>query len=256
MDKTKFFLSLFLALSFLSLQARGVLAAPALTATAPIEGIVQSITLETDATTGVTMVIVHILGGDDTLRNVRISQETAITMGIVVLNGDGRPVINGSALGIPVEIDPQDVIPDQEENQHPVANALATFFSDLPGINYEIIMSAHEQGTGFGVIAQMLWLTTKMDGDVETFETLLDAKQSGDYSAFVLADGSTPKNWGQLRKAILEQGKKQSLGLIMSNSQGNGEQAVPKNDKNDHPNGNQNNGHGNHGDNGKGKDKD
>jgi hypothetical protein len=248
MERTKFFLSLFLAFSLLIIRVGGVFAAPALASTTTIEGIVQSITLEADPTTGITTVIVHVLGSDEFLQSVRVSQEAAIALGLVVLNGDGKPVINDLALGVPVEIDPENVIPDKEENQHPVGSALTTFFSDIAGINYETIMRAHEQGVGFGVIAQTLWLTTKLEGNAETFKALLNAKQTGDYSDFVLEDGSTPKNWGQLRKAILDNGKKNSVGVVMSNSDINGHENKPEKDKN-------NNGNGNNGDKDKGKDK-
>ena len=69
-----------------------------------------------------------------------------------------------------VEIDPTTVIPDQQENQHPVGNALATFFSDIEGIDYDTIMAAHENGVGFGVIAQALWLTSELGGDAQVLQ--------------------------------------------------------------------------------------
>jgi hypothetical protein len=157
-----------------------------------------------------------------------------------VLNGDGKPGINMVALGKQVEIDTTQLIEAGDEDQHPVGNALATFFSDIPGIEYETIMSAHEQGVGFGVIAQTLWMTTKLEGDAQVFEALITAKQTGDYSAFMMGDGSIPENWGQLQKAILEKGKN-GLGMVMSNrdNPGNG-------NGNDHRNNNRgNNGNGN-----------
>jgi hypothetical protein len=173
-------------------------------------------------------------------QSIRVSLETAIAQGLVVLNGDGKAGINDSALGKPFEIEPSKLIPSHDENEHPIANALATFFSDVDGIDYEAIMTAHEQGLGFGVIAQALWLTTKLEGDAEIFEELIHAKQTGDFSAFILEDGTSPANWGQLKKAILEKGKKNGLGLVISNS-------------NDHGNGNDNGGeNGNNGENGNG----
>ena len=253
---TRFFLSLFLALPFLVNQAGGVFALPAGQAPNPVIGIVQSITLEADTVTGVTIVSVDVMGTDDGLQSVRLSLETAIAQGLVVLNGDGKPGINNSALGKPVEIDTSSVIPTHDENEHPIANALATFFSDVDGIDYETIMAAHEQGVGFGVIAQTLWLTTKLEGDADIFEELIHAKQTGDFSSFILEDGSTPENWGQLRKAILEKDRKNGLGVVISNSNdhGNGSDTNPGHNGNGnngsngagHGNGN-GNGDGNHG---------
>lgn len=232
MKKAKFFISLVMIASLFFSQVGGVLAAPVVQSSEPVIGTVQRIILETDSTTGVTTVIVDLLDGSQIFQSVRVSQETAISLGLVILNGDGKPGINSLTLGKAIEIDPGDVIPSQEESQHPVGIALATFFSDLAGVDYEAIMSVHEQGVGFGVIAQMLWLTKKLEGDLEVFETIVDAKQSGDYSAFMLEDGSTPKNWGQLRKSILENNN--ALSLVIPNRD--------KKNGNDNNNGNSNNG--------------
>jgi hypothetical protein len=133
-----------------------------------------------------------------------------------------------------VDIDPESVIPDEEKPRHPVGSVLATFFSEIT--DYDAIMGAHEDGFGFGVIAQALWLTQKLEGDSVIFLSILEAKRSGDYSDFVLPDGTTPKNWGQFRKAVMEK-EKGNLGIVMSgkdgeNGSGNG-------------NGNGNNGNGN-----------
>jgi hypothetical protein len=252
-NTNKFSIGLLLALSLLMTQVGGVIAAPLLQNRIPVSGILQSIMLEADTSTGVTVVSMDLVDNDQAVQSVRVSLETAIAQGLVVLNGDGQPAINTSALGMPVEIDPASIIPFREENQHPVGSALATFFSDIPGLDYESIMAAHEQGTGFGVIAQALWLTTKLDGDAEIFEAIITARQTGDYSAFVLEDGSSPENWGQLKKAILDKGKNNGVGVVMSNSDhpgdgnGNGQGNI------DNGNGN---GNGNNGDKDKDKEQD
>lgn len=217
MLKTKFWISLILTLSILALQAGAVFAAPALQMPGPITGIVQRITVETDINTGITTVLVAMMDQTQLAVTARISQETAITLGLVTLDGDGKLVINRKALGQSIEVDPTTVIPDDEANQHPVGSALATFFSGIAGLDYDQIMSAHDKGVGFGIIAQALWLTMKFEGDSEVFLAILDAKVTGDYSAFILDDGTTPKNWGELRKAILEgSDKKDKPGLVMS----------------------------------------
>ena len=255
MGRTKLLLGIVLTIVISMAQVGGVLAAPA-SGTNPINGTVQSITLESDPTTGVVTVVVALMDSNHIVQTVRVSQETAITLGLVLLDGDGNPVINELALSEPVEIDLTTVIPDQPESQHPVGSALATFFSDIEGINYDTIMSAHEDGVGFGVIAQALWLTTKLEGNSEVFDAILQAKISGDYSDFILEDGTSPKNWGQLRKAILSGDKKNSVGVVMSdkddnahgnhpNENGNNKDKNKDQNSNPHGNGNGSNGNGN-----------
>jgi hypothetical protein len=258
----KFSVSLLLLFSLFSIQVGGVFAASIRENHAPVDGVIQSITLETDTITGVTIVSVDLMDANQSLQSVRVSLEAAIAQGLVVLNGDGKPDINNAALGQPIEFSPSALIPTQEENQHPIGSALATFFSDIDGLDYETIMAAHEQGVGFGVIAQSLWLTTKLEGNAETFETLIHAKQTGDYSAFILEDGSSPENWGQLKKAILTKGKNNSLGVVIStshnhgNGNGNGNENGGNENGNGGGNGNGNgngNGHGGGNGNGNGK---
>jgi hypothetical protein len=221
-NSAKVSLSLILALLLFMTQVGWVYAAPAREGAPPITGLVGSITLVADTITGVTIVNVDITDSDQALQNIRVSLETAITLGLVVLNGDGKPEINRLALGRLIEIEPSMVIPSSGETQHPIGSALATFFSEIEGVDYETIMAAHNQGVGFGVIAQMLWLTIRLEGDAEVFEELVHAKQTGDFSAFMLEDGSTPLNWGQLMKAILDKDKKNSLGIVISSSHHDG----------------------------------
>ena len=239
-------------------QVGGAFAAPASQEAIPIRGSVQSLTLEIDPTTGVATVIVHLKDSNQTAQTVRVSQETATALGLVLLDADGNPVLNEAALGVVVEIDPTMVIPQQEKKENPIGNALATFFSEIDGIDYDTIMSAHENGAGFGVIAQALWLTSELGGDSQVFQDLLYAKQHNDYSAFsdFTEDGTTPKNWGQLRNALLS---KKNLGLVMSDhgnhgnsGNANGNSQNPNKDQNQNKE-KSNDSHGNgSGDNGKG----
>lgn len=245
MKNTKFLICLTLAFAVLVAQVSAVFAAPA-----AITGTVQSITLETNINTAVTTVLLTIVENGEPPRTVRITLESAITLGIVILGGDGNPVINKLILGQPVEINPDTVITDEQMYQHPVGSALATFFSDIIDLDYETIMAAHENGTGFGVIAQALWLTRKMDGAADVFVAIIDAKRTKDFSAFVLEDGTTPQNWGQFKKVIMD-GEKGKPGIAMAdrsnngtgndgngNGNGNGKDKKDKDDK-------QNNGRGN-----------
>src|SRR5215211_3781225 len=107
----KFFLSLLLALGLFVIQVGGVFAASVQEKETPVSGVVQSITLETDTITGVTIVSVDVIENDQVLQSVRVSLEAAIAQGLVVLNGDGKPNINHSALGKPIEIDPLSIVP-------------------------------------------------------------------------------------------------------------------------------------------------
>lgn len=209
----KLFTSMFLVLALLAMTAGTAFAQEA----TPITGTVQSVVLETDATTGETTAVVTVL--DETTgatQTVTISLATAESLGLVVTDPTtGGTTVSDTAVGSAVEIDPATVISTDttEEEQHPVGSALSDFFGDVLGADYDTIMAAHEDGVGFGVIAQALWLTNELGGDSATFESLVDAKQSGDYSAITLADGSTPDNWGDVVKSLK---KGDNLGSVMS----------------------------------------
>jgi len=260
--KSKFGPSLVLAFAILALQVGAVFAANA-NQEGFIAGTVTELVCETDATTGITTFVVTVENADANLQTVRIDLLTAEGLGLVMGDEDGNPDCSEEALfaaiGTEIEIDPAVVIPDEEETQHPVGSALATFFSDI--IDYDGVMEAHEDGFGFGVIAQALWLTQRLEGDSGIFLSILEAKESGDYSEFELEDGSIPQNWGQFRKAVMES-EKGNLGIVMSGrGEGNGQENGNGNGNgNGHGNGNGNgngnaNGNGNGNDNGRGNDR-
>jgi hypothetical protein len=225
MKKAKFFVSLILSISILMIPVGGVFAAAPVQDSTLLTGKVHRITLDTDPSTAITTVIVELVGQGHGKQIVRISQETAVELRLIMLDVDG-PVINPLALGTPVEIDAETLIPDEPEDRHPVANALATFFSDVADEEtlYTSIMAVHEDGVGFGVIAQALWLTLKLEADSQVFELILDAREKNDYGELYqyFEDGVMPTNWGQLRKAILTQEKKSSVGTVISNNTANG----------------------------------
>jgi len=106
-----------------------------------------------------------------------------------------------------------------------------------------VVNGYHEDGFGFGVIAQALWMSDNLGGDISAAGLILDAKKSGDYSSFVLPDGSHPTNWGQFKKALRE--KKNNLGVIVS-----GQADSPTDEQGQQQNGN---GHDKGKNNGKGK---
>ena len=235
-----------------------VLAAPATQegTTDPIVGTIQSYALGTDATTGDPIVVVDVLLEDGvTVQSVNLTPAEAEALGLVTLDPTtGDPTLVEGLEGTAFSFTPGETCVDdplttdvdecagEEEVTHPVALALADFFGEDAGD----IMDAHEDGFGFGLIAQALWMSEKLGGgeaceddpateanecacedDPATeadecaaggggtsFQDILDAKKSGDYSGFTLEDGSTPTNWGQFRKAVLE--KKNNLGQVMS----------------------------------------
>jgi hypothetical protein len=248
MLRTRFTVGIVLAFAIVAVQVGAVLAAPAAQEEF-ITGTVTELVCETDPTTSVTTFLVTVEDANGNVQTVHIDQLTAEDQGLVSIDEDGNPDCSEQALlaviGTEVNIDAAVVIPDEEETQHPVGAALSTFFSDIT--DYDTIMSAHEDGFGFGVIAQALWLTQKLEGDGDVFLAILDAKKSGDYSDFVLEDGTTPKNWGQFRKAVID--GHENLGTVVSNQgSGNG-----NGDGNNNGNGN-GNGHGNNNGNNKGND--
>ncbi len=214
----KLLTSVFLTLALLVLTTGTALAQD--TTTTPITGTVESVTLETDAATGESTVVVTLIDDQGATQTVNLSVETATSLGLITTDATtGQTTVSETAVGSAVEIDPTTVIggdSGEEEKQHPVGSALADFFGETLGVDYEMVMDYHDQGAGFGVIAQALWITTKMDGDTGLFQTILDAKLSGDYSAITLEDGTSPANWGQFKKAILKGEKNNSLGDVMS----------------------------------------
>ena len=212
MLNTKFLTSILLAVTVLFAQVGMVAAAPAAQDTTPITGTIQSITTETDAN-GVTTVLVTLLDDQGVTQTVRLSVDTAVSLGLVTLDPvTNEPVVVAEQIGQPVEIDPTTVIPDEpaEEPVHPIAALLAAFF----GVEGSVVNDYHQDGFGFGVIAQALWMSNNLNGDASVAGLILEAKKSGDYSAFTLPDGSTPTNWGQFKKAVMQ--KKNNLGVIVS----------------------------------------
>ena len=262
MRVTKIMFSIVLAAMFLLTQVMVAGAAPARQETTPITGTVESITLETDSETGDTTVLVLLSDGTQ----VKLELEYAKFLGLV--NESDEPV-DPATLVDPVEIDPAMVIPDEteEEKQHPVGSAISNFFEDVLGVDYETVMEYHDQGAGFGVIAQALWMTNALNDAGETeptledsaalFAAILDAKLNNDFSAITLPDGTVPQNWGQFRKAVMKdrEKSKENLGAIMSGRAGEDQEDVPPAENQIQGNGNGNSDHPNNG-NGPDKDKD
>jgi hypothetical protein len=213
MSKIRLLAGVLLVFVLLTAQVSIAAAAPMAQDTTPITGTIQSITTETDAN-GVTTVLVTLIDEQGATQTVRISIETAVALGLVTMDPiTNEPVVEETQVGQTVEIDPTIVIPDEEpveEPVHPIAALLAAFF----GEDASVVNGYHEDGFGFGVIAQALWMSQNFNGDVSVANLILEAKQSGDYSAFTLPDGSSPSNWGQFKKEVLN--KKNNLGVVVS----------------------------------------
>lgn len=249
MLNTKRLAGILLVVAVLFTQVGIVAAAPQVQETTPITGTIESITTEMD-TNGETVVLVTLLDEAGATQTVRLSVETAVTLGLVTLDpATMEPVVEETQVGQTVEIDPTTVIAEEEEAVHPIAAILASFFGQDPSV----VNDYHEDGFGFGVIAQAMWIAQGLNGDASTAGLILEAKETGDYSAFVLPDGSTPTNWGQFKKAALGKDKK-NLGVIVS---GHAEDVVTDDETTLQENGQGNGqGNGNSHDNGNGKDKD
>ncbi len=248
MKKAKLFTIALIVTILVITQFAMVSAAPSLDEADSISGSAYSVAPITDTNTGETIYAITVIDDLGEYQTVRVSAETAYSLGFLDYDGDGNlAILDPELWPDSVSILLSDVIPNEEEVHHPVGTALAAFFSEIPGVDYDAIMTAHENGYGFGVIAQALWLTQKMEGDADVLVAVLEAKKTGDYSAFTLEDGTVPTNWGQFRKAIMAGDKKGNLGVVMSG----------KDKDKDNAGGNGNNGNnGNADNNGNNKDKD
>ena len=210
MFKIKLLTGVLLIMSVLFAQVGSALASPVAQDTTPIAGTIQSIGVETDDM-GETTVVVTVLDELGDTQTVRLSLDTAVALGLVTVDSvTGDVSVDDTKIGQTVEIDPATVIPDEDQDVHPIAAILGSFFGVDPGV----VDAYHDDGFGFGVIAQAMWMAQGLTGDMTTAGLILEAKQTGDYSAFVLPDGSTPSNWGQFKKAVLD--KKNNLGVIVS----------------------------------------
>ena len=202
----------------------------------PSTGTIQSITTISDPITNVVTVRVGLRTADGVLP-ITFSLENAVSLGLVTTTAEIPPVVTvvEAMLGQTLTVDPSLVLETGELVTQPVAVTLGDFLSGLLGVDGAALMAYHEQGMGFGEIAQAGFMALALNGDSTTFSTILAAKKSGDYSAIVLPDGSTPSNWGQLRKAVFSNEKNlKNLGAVMS---GRVEKENGKQNQNEHGNG-------------------
>src|SRR5215208_6510146 len=103
MSNTKFLASILLVIAVLFTQVGTVAAAPQAQETTPITGTIQTVTTETDAN-GVTTVVVTLLDEQGATQTVRLSVETAVTLGLVTLDPTMQePVVDETKVGQTVE---------------------------------------------------------------------------------------------------------------------------------------------------------
>jgi hypothetical protein len=193
----------------------------------PIEGSVQSIEVEVDELTEETSVLVTLLTTvleEDVTNSYRINIDTAVDLLLGILESQTieEYVPVEDMIGQEVEIPPEDILPDKECDQlNPVGATLGEYLSDLLGVDPELINTYHDEGMGYGVIAQAGVMAHSLGGDGDMLQTILEAKLSGDYSNIVLPDGTSADNWGQLRKALkAEDNNPKNLGQIISGHAG------------------------------------
>ena len=212
MKTSKVIFSLFIGVAILTAQVGSVLAAPA-----HQEGNqfveVSDLACGTD---GTNVVITYFNENSDPQeQEVEISLAIAITLGFLP---EGTETCDETLLsGIGEEVNHTELMSGEEEAKHPVGAALASFF-DFAG--YDTIMEAHEKGTGFGVIAQALWITSQLEGDADTFLAIVQAKKDGDFSGLTdyFEEDQIPTNWGQFKKVLQAKNKdgKNNLGVVLS----------------------------------------
>jgi hypothetical protein len=257
MNKLKLILTMALTFVVLFAQVGNVAAAPL--AATNITGTVTGIALDTDAN-NVTTVLVTL----NETQTVRISVDTANGLGLLdSMTGDPVPV-NGQIVTITADTIIPDTTPVEEPVINPISDLLAGFFH----VDASVIEGYHtDDGFGFGVIAQALWMSRNLTGkdgqvgDASLAKEILSVKRGDEtYEKFfeehpgLLAEGATtPTNWGQFRKAFSN--KKNNLGVVVSgqSDESNTTTQSEHGNGNDNGHGNGNNGNNGHNGNGHGK---
>lgn len=231
MFKTKLLAGTLLIIAVLFAQVGNVAAAPQLQdgTTTTITGTITSIETQVDEN-GETLVVVTVENEEGTQIITLTAQEAADNE---LFDLDTQTLLAAEDDEVELVVDPNDVVPGEEpteqEDVHPIAWILAQFFEEEPSV----VDGYHNEGFGFGVIAQAMWMsrnitgTEEETGDASLAWDILQAKQEKDFQTFFDEheeyfqdlEGDVPTNWGQFKKSLLE--KKNNLGVIVS------EQEVP-----------------------------
>src|SRR5690242_15994222 len=200
MVKTKVLAGFLLVAAVLFAQVGIALAAPTAqeSTTTTISGNITHIETQQDAD-GNTVIVVTVEG----YQPITLTEQEAADAGLYDMGTHQLLVQDGDAVSLTV--DSSKVIPDttSEEPVNPVAALLSSFF----GADASVVNQYHEDGFGFGVIAQAMWISQNVNGDASLAGLILQAKKTGDYSSIMLSDGtpltlpdgSVPTNWGQFK---------------------------------------------------------
>lgn len=199
--------------------------------TTTVTGIINTLTFVTTA--GVTTLTVNLTPDGGSPQDVVIDLEQGIALKLIVPNQ--------AMIGTDIVIDPNLIIDSATFDK--MISKLGTFFASI-GVDFTTFQTYHDQGMGFGVLSQAAWITFLLGGDATTFDLILAAKTSGDFSTIILPDGSVAKNWGSLLKAVRTSGK-QNMGQIISGHAGTTATSSATTTTHGNGNGNGNgNGHG------------
>lgn len=265
MFKIKTVTGIALVLAVLFMQVGTVFAAPAAQDTT-LSGTIVSVEPSTPDANGDPTYLVTVQDELGATQTVRISYDTAVSLGLFVLDPNtnepaldpntGEPMLDPDKVGTDVELGTDDILTDEEEDQdvHPISQFLADFFK----VDAGDIDQLHEDGFGFGLIAQALWIARDDDEntDVELAGDILEAKQSKDYETFFenhpeyaeeFGD-NLPTNWGQFKKVLKD--KHENLGNVVSghaDDETTQQEHGKGKDKNKDKNNNNGNGHNNNG---------
>lgn len=268
MFKIKTVTGIVLVLTVLFAQVGTVFAAP-VTQDGSVSGTIVSVEPSTPDANGDPT---YLLTVQDTTtgetQTVHISYDTAVSLGLFVLDPNtnepaldpntGEPMLDTSKNGTTVELTSDQILADEDSeggDVHPISALLADFFK----VDAGDVDQLHEDGFGFGLIAQALWIARddEENTDVELAGDILEAKQSKDYDAFFEAHpeyaeefgDNMPTNWGQFKKVLRD--KHENLGNVVSGhaddeatQQENGKGKNKDKDKNNNGHNNNGNGHG------------
>ena len=163
-------------------------------------GLVYSITVD-NPTDPLSTVTVRLLV--DAPEDFTFSLEEAVTHGFLM--------VDTTKIGEEIVIEESDILDSATFGK--AISKLGSFFAaaNLVGVDFTTLQEYKDDGYGYGVISQALWMAANIGGDEATFAMIREAKRSGDFSLL----SKTATNWGQYKNEILTSGK-QNLGQIMS----------------------------------------
>jgi hypothetical protein len=184
----------------------------------PLVGTIDSITEDTSVSPSI--IVVKYTDGDGMQHTVNLSLDEAANLGLVTLDQNGALVTIDAVAGDSIDLtgatfEEVDVCAG---DGNAVASALCDFFSSSLGVDAATIQGWHDDGFGYGLIAQALFAAQKLGGDMALADEILQAKKSGDYSGLGLPDDVNITNWGQFRKYVMsgEDKSMTNLGAVMS----------------------------------------